>query len=153
MNRVSANMSVRSSLFRGDGRGNETINEELVCNVLSLLPDTLDLERVEALRKSKLEREKIPHLILTRMYKPHRLWSLQTLHQMQFATRPVAGTVFCHNVLAMTIDFGVDVDKILTDRILALLMATHCRLGENSPLSLIGGDCIKMIVEILYGSM
>ena len=153
MSRVEINMSVRSSLFRGDGRGNETINEELVCNVLTLFPGKLDPERVEALRKSKLERAKIPHLRLTRMYKPHRLWSLQTLLQMQFATRPVAGSDFCHSVLAMTIDFGVDVDKILTDRILALLMATHFRLGENSPLSLIGGDCIKMTAEILYGSV
>jgi hypothetical protein len=153
MNRVSTNMSVRSSLFRGSSRGSESIDEELVCNVLTLVPGTLDLERVEALRRSQLKREQIPRLRFEGLYRPRHLWSLQNLLEMQFATRPVAGSDFCHSVLAMTIDFGVDVDRIITDRILALLMATHDRLGENSLLGLVGDDCIKMMVGSLYRSV
>jgi hypothetical protein len=150
MNRVSANMSVRSNLFRGSSTGSEDINEDLVCNVLTLVPGTLDLIRVKASRRSELKREEIPRLRLEGLYRPRHLWSLKDLLAMQFATRPVAGSDFCHSVLAMTIDFGVDVDRIITDRILALLMATHCRLGENSLLGLIGDDCILMVAGVLW---
>ncbi len=149
MNRVSANMSVRSNLFRGSSTGSEDINEDLVCNVLTLVPGTLDLIRVKASRRSELKREEIPRLRLEGLYRPRHLWSLKKLLEMQFATRPVGGNDFCHTVLAMTIDFGVDVDRIISDRILALLMATHCRLGGNSLLGLIGDDCIKLMVESL----
>jgi hypothetical protein len=109
-------------------------------DVLALLPEPLDLNKVVALRRYTHSAQEVPRLLDL-----HTMWDPMLLARMQMASKPVANMNFCLQALALAMDLGTDLHG---PRLQAILLSLHHRVGAESKLRILGSDIVVLIANM-----
>ena len=138
--RIESISWVRSFLVNGvydEEDPNEKI-EKFALGALRLLPGPLDLSQVVSLRRYEHPMHDVPPDFWSS-------WNRQALGRMQMQSRPIADSRFCHLCLAMAMDLGIDIPG---ERLLAIQLSLHPRVGAESNLRALGNDLVGLIANM-----
>jgi len=133
-------MRVRSFLVDNTASKSGDEVSLFVLDVLLLLPGPVDLNQVVPLRRYTHPVHDVPPL-------PYLFgtWNTRALCEMQIQSRPVANRQFCNLCLALAMDIGVDIPG---ERLLAIRLSLHPRVGAESKLRVLGNDIVGLIANM-----
>ena len=117
------------------------LDRQFARDLLALLPGELDLEEVQAFRRSELSTEEIRRRRVAGTFNPSTLWSDANLRKMQMSSKPVSNRPFCLRALAFAWDSGIDIGP----RFHAARMALHPR--AEGGLGKLGPELLDMVWE------
>ena len=141
--RIESIVRVRSFLVNGVAE-EEDPNEKLkrfALGALRLIPGPLDLGQVISLRRYAHPMHDVP-LKLPDFWDT---WDRPALGVMQMRSKPIADRRFCHLCLAMAMDLGIDIPG---ERLLAIQLSLHPRVGAESNLRVLGNDLVGLIANM-----